>query len=97
MNYYDMNLNLLPFTQKAKNSLEKIDISESIEILKDLSKKLSAKFPHVRVDFFIVKNKIYFSELTFFDSNGFEAFKPVEWDYILGSYLVLPTENYQSR
>ena len=94
MNYYDMDFNLLPFIQKANNNnLEKINIPEKFELLKQLSQKLSKNFPHVRVDFFVVKNKIYFSELTFFDSNGMEAFNPVEWDYKLGSYLILPKVN----
>lgn len=92
MNYYDMNFELLPFKQKSQNSLEKIEMLYEFETLKDLASKLSKKFPHVRVDFFVVKGRIYFSELTFFDSNGMEAFQPCEWDYKLGSYLILPSK-----
>lgn len=93
MNYYDMNFKLLPLKQKAKNNLAKMHIPDNFEVLKQLSKKLSKKFPHVRVDFFVVENKIYFSELTFFDSNGMEPFNPVEWDYKFGTYLKLPKAN----
>lgn len=93
MNYYDMNFKLLPLKQKAKNNLAKMIRPDNFELLKQLSKNLSKQFPHVRVDFFVVKNKIYFSELTFFDSNGMEPFNPIEWDYKLGSYLNLPKAN----
>ena len=33
--------------------------------------------------------KIYFGEFTFFPGNGDECFDPLEWDYILGSWIKL--------
>ena len=47
---------------------------------------------HVRVDFYEIDGKIYFGELTFFDSSGFGYFSPDKWDKILGDMLVLPLE-----
>ena len=66
--------------------LKNIDISEMIEV----AKKLSKGFPHVRVDLYFVKGKVYFGEMTFFDSSGFEPFSPRKWDFINGEYLTLP-------
>lgn len=52
-----------------------------------LAKKLSNGFKHVRVDFYYVKGKIYFGELTFFPWGGPIWFKPNEWNYKLGDLI----------
>lgn len=69
---------------------------EMVEIL-ELAKKLSAGIPFLRVDFYIVDHKIYFSELTFFPASGFERFEPDQWDYTLGSWLTLPQKMKESQ
>lgn len=43
-----------------------------------LSRKLSQEFQFVRVDFCVVDNKIYFSELTFTPEGGIGDFEPIE-------------------
>ncbi len=58
--------------------------------LLELSEKLSKDIPFVRVDFYIIDNQIYFSELTFFPTSGFAPFEPEEYDEIFGKYLDLP-------
>ena len=55
-----------------------------------LAKTLSANIPFLRVDFYIIEHKVYFSELTFFPASGFERFVPEEWDCTFGSWLALP-------
>lgn len=75
---------------KINNSKEPIKCPEELTKILELSKKLSENIPFVRVDFYIVNHKVYFSELTFFPASGFERFEPDEWDYILGDYLELP-------
>ena len=59
-------------------------------IMIDLSKKLSTGIPHVRVDLYDINGKIYFGELTFFDSSGFDAFSPDVWDRKYGDMIKLP-------
>lgn len=61
-----------------------------LETLLELSKKLSKDIPFVRVDFYIINHKVYFSEMTFFPASGFAAFEPDEWDTTFGSWLLLP-------
>lgn len=56
----------------------------------NLSQKLSVDMPFMRVDFNFWNGKLYFGEMTNYDSAGFEKYKPEEWDYILGQELVLP-------
>ena len=61
------------------------------ELIK-LAKILSSDFPNVRVDFYILNNRIYFGELTFYDGAGFNLFVPQEYDYKFGELLKLPKE-----
>lgn len=55
-----------------------------------LAEKLSHEIPHLRVDFYLIENKIYFGELTFYHEAGFGKFNPEEWDYKLGGWIELP-------
>ncbi|WP_419177054.1 ATP-grasp fold amidoligase family protein [Desulfosediminicola sp.] len=55
-----------------------------LEEVLSIAKILSADFPHVRVDFFIVGDKIYLGEMTFTTGSGFDSFTPEKWDLIMG-------------
>ena len=55
----------------------------------ELSEKLSEKIPFVRVDFYEIKNNIYFGEMTFYPAGGFDGFEPNEWDVTIGKMLDL--------
>ena len=56
----------------------------------EYSKKLSAGFKFVRVDFYNTKtNNIYLSEMTFTPSNGLTRFKHDSADYEIGKLLKL--------
>lgn len=89
-NFYDIDFNLLPFTNGYKNSDKTISKPKNYDLMVDLSKKISKGIPHVRVDFYNVDGKIYFGEMTFFHWGGMMPFEPEEWDYIFGSWLNLP-------
>lgn len=65
---------------------------ESFEEMKNLAEKLSAKIPHLRVDFYEVNGKVYFGELTFFHWSGLMPFEPEEWDYKFGEWITLPQD-----
>ena len=55
----------------------------------ELSEKLAKDMYHARVDWYIINDKIYFGEITFFDGSGFEIFPNPEDDMYLGSLLEL--------
>ena len=55
-----------------------------------LAEKLSADMAHLRVDLYEIEGKVYFGELTFYDSSGMAFFDPPEWDETIGSWLNLP-------
>lgn len=72
------------------NAHQPIPKPEELSQILSLSRTLSEGIPFLRVDFYIVEHRIYFSELTFFPSSGFAQFVPEKWDQIFGEWLVLP-------
>lgn len=88
--FYDNNWNLLPFTRACHvNNPNGIDKPKNFNKMLEIAKKLSANIPFLRVDLYVINGKIYFGELTFYPSSGFESFTPEEWDEKLGDMLDL--------
>lgn len=71
------------------NSTVPLEKPELLEQMLELSRTLSTTVPFLRVDFYIINNKIYFGELTFFPASGMSKFEPEEWDYTFGNHLKL--------
>lgn len=65
---------------------------ENFDLMLELSMKLSKEIPFVRVDFYEINKKVYFSELTFFPGSGMTPFEPAEWDKRCGDLLKLPSK-----
>ena len=78
------------------NPSVQIDRPKDLELLLDLSKKLSEGIPYLRVDFYINGKGLWFGELTFFPGSGFERFDPDSFDYEIGSWITLPKKNQRS-
>lgn len=57
--------------------------------MKYLARMLSRGKDFLRVDFYQIKGRVYFGELTFFPSSGFVRFEPGEYDKKLGDMLIL--------
>lgn len=87
--FYDMDFNLLPFTQGHPNSKNPIKNLPIIDEMKEIARKLSEGIPQVRVDLYEVGGHVYFGEMTLFHFNGFMPFKPSEWDKTFGEYFHL--------
>ena len=51
--------------------------------------KLCKDKPYSRIDLYVVEDKIFFGEITFFPAAGLKGFIPAEWNYKLGSYISL--------
>lgn len=88
--FYDMNWNYLDVSwhipsDKSKK-LKKPDVLD--EIIR-LSKVLSNDFPHLRTDFYIVDNKVYVGEMTFYAGTGFGKWTPESFDREMGEWLDL--------
>ncbi len=90
--FYDFSFNSLPFryTSLEKTISTKIKKPSNLEEMIKLSEILAANFPFVRVDFYSVKGKTIFGELTFYPSDGRKDFIPDEYNKIIGDYINLP-------
>lgn len=88
--WFDINLNHLPF-ETVGYPPKPLAIKDfpQWEEMKDVAKKLSEGFPHVRVDLYLINGKVYFGELTFFHDAGLVPLSPIDWDYKIGDMLDL--------
>lgn len=84
--YFDTDFNHLNFVQSAPNSETPLVKPEHFEEMLDLATKLSKGFQQVRVDLYNIKGKIYFGEMTLYDSSGLDGYQPDEWDYKIGAW-----------
>ncbi|MBT2572024.1 ATP-grasp fold amidoligase family protein [Planococcus sp. ISL-110] len=90
-NLYDLNWNLLSEEISYPKELSLvIEKPEKLNEMISLSKELARDFPHARVDFYYIKGKIIFGEITFFHQSGMAKIKPYKFDEIMGSWLRLP-------
>lgn len=87
IDYFDLNFKHLDTRQKYENADQKIEKPINFDKMIELSRTLSKKLGHVRVDFYEVNGKIYFGELTFYHFSGFMPFEPAKWDEIFGEYF----------
>jgi len=89
-NYYDLEWNLLDVEIEGDSDpFAQVPPPKSLHEMIRLSKVLSKDFPHVRVDFYEVRNKVIFGELTFFHFSGTINFEPDKYDEVFGQYLDL--------
>lgn len=90
-NYFDMQFNLLPIHSSVGGKSEVVfQRPDSFEEMIELSRKLSRGFAHVRVDLYCVNQKVYFGELTLYDSSGYDNLSSDAVDLLWGSWLHLP-------
>ncbi|MBO4946162.1 MAG: glycosyl transferase, partial [Lachnospiraceae bacterium] len=90
-NLYDTDWNYIDASiQYPKDPNTVIKKPEQLNVMLELSEKLSAGFPHVRTDFYVVNDRIYFGEMTFWHGSGFEKFEPEQLGITMGEWLKLP-------
>lgn len=91
-NIYDEKWNKLDFRQAYPQSKRLYKKPKVLEKLISLSEMLAKNTEFLRVDFYIIDNKIYYGELTFFPGAGFSKFYPTSAELLLGDMLKLPFE-----
>lgn len=62
------------FLSKKNANYKNIPKPKCLDEMLQIAKNLSAEFPLVRVDFYVINNKPYFGELTFTSSGGLNYF-----------------------
>lgn len=90
--FYDLDFKPLPFryVPLKKSISSKVEKPINFDEMKRLSEVLADKFPFVRVDFYSIKGKAIFGEMTFYPSDGRKDLIPDEYNTIIGDYIKLP-------
>lgn len=89
--YYDLEWNRMPFASRVPNAETPAARPERLEEMVEVARRLSEDFPFVRVDLYLIGDRIYFGELTFTSGGGMSSFDPPEWDRRLGEWIGLPS------
>ena len=61
-----------------------------LETMLRLASRLGKGFACARVDFYQVRGRVYFGEITFTDADGLSEFAPARYNRIFGNRIVLP-------
>lgn len=89
-NLYTPEWDYLPYTILYSTAPDVyVPKPKCLDELLNISEILGEKFIHVRVDFYICKDRIYFGEMTFSHGSGTEKFIPEEFDYEMGEWMKL--------
>lgn len=88
--FFDTDWKVMPFERHYPKS--KLDIKKPLNYdeMVELAEKLAKDIPFARIDFYEVKGRAFFGEITLFPGSGWEEFTPSEWDKTLGSWIKLP-------
>lgn len=90
-NLYDTKWNYLPVQIKYPTDPSiKINRPQKLEEMLAAAEKLSNGLVHVRVDFYSIRDRLYFGEMTFYHGGGFEKFTPKKFEYEMGDWIKLP-------
>jgi hypothetical protein len=92
VDFYDMDWKPMPFERHYPSSGTTIPKPKNFDKMVTFTEKLSKDMSFVRVDFYETNGQLYFGEFTFYPGSGFEEFTPESYDYLLGSWLELPSK-----
>ena len=93
INHFDLEWNKIEIPRKGhKESAKIIKKPENLERMISISKELSNSISFVRIDFYNIEGRIYFGEITLFPASGYVGFGDEKDDYLLGSWLELPSK-----
>ena len=88
--YFDKDWNIKKdFSEDGKKYGDEITLRKpkNLDKMFELASVLSKGIPFVRVDFYEIDEKLYFGELTFFPSGGFDNTRTVECEKYLDQAL----------
>jgi len=78
------------YIEEINDKAYHIEKPKHIDKMLELAEILAEKMYFLRVDFFYVNDKIYFSEFAFYNWGGFGKIVPESYDELLGTYITLP-------
>ena len=90
-NLYDIAWNIIEAKINfPNNTKKKIDRPCKLDDLLNLSRVLSRGLIHVRTDFYLINNQVYFGEMTFYHGAGYERIVPDTFHEYMGELIELP-------
>ncbi len=92
IDFYDMEWNHMPFVglnPVAKNGITPVARPVHLETMKYICRKLSKDIKFSRIDLYVINDKEYFGEITFYPAAGFGEFTPANWNERLGDLINL--------
>ncbi len=89
ISFYDLDGKPMPFRRTDYEPFEKDKLPIQMDKMIELSRQSSQSIPSpfLRVDFYEINGKIYFSEFTLHPCSGVMPFSPREWDNKVGDWL----------
>ena len=90
---YDLAWNRIPVHKNRPAAGLNLDRPRLFGEMIEVAARLSEGFPFVRVDLYLVKDRIIFGEMTFYPDNGIAPFSPAEYNYFFGDFFVLPEKS----
>ena len=93
IDFYDMEWNHQEFVglnPVARNGLTPVARPKHLDEMIGICRKLANDHTFVRVDLYVIDEKQYFGELTFYPASGIGTFLPEVWNGRLGDLLTLP-------
>lgn len=88
-NFYTPEWKYLDVSSDCANFGDNLPKPQGFEKMVEVAEQLSKEFPFVRVDLYLINEKVYFGELTFYPWSGYVQFTPDEYDFELGSKIHL--------
>ena len=87
-NFYDENFEMMNLNKgTSQNDVIQLPDRKLLIKMLNIAKKLSAGHRYVRVDLYLIDQKIYFGELTFTPGCGFGEFSDIQISKKFGSYF----------
>lgn len=78
------------FTFVAHNGVTPVVCPKNLEEMMGICRILAKGISFLRVDLYVIDEKIYFGELTFYPASGFGAFSPKDWNSRFGELITSP-------
>ena len=91
--FYSEKWDLLPTNLIYQNSSNGIKKPMVLDEMLRIAEVLSNDFDFARVDLYVIKNKIFFGEITFYPEGGSAPFSPSSFERTIGKKLKLQKNN----
>lgn len=93
-NIYTIDWELIDFALEYPNEPSIcIRRPDKLNDMLQIARILANNMPHLRVDFYSIKDQIYVGELTFYHLSGYGKFSPESYNDLLGSWIDLPVQD----